>query len=737
VECSIKKNQKKFLLYFVVSILLAVFFSGIKIFYPHTIEKFYNNLKDFMFNFRGAKETTGQVVIVDIDEKSLKALGQWPWSRDHFSQILQNLTDAGVGVIGLDIVFAEADRTSPDKIAQKYNLQTSKLPNYDEIFSKTISETPTILGYQFELEDKDFSEKEPPSIPAIIIERNKQLGQEYLIKAKGIINNHSTLQLRAYSSGFFNNVPDESGIVRSVPMVIDYKEELFPALSLEIVRAISGIDRVFVNYSNLGVENIQIGDFIIPTDNYGRLIINFRGGEGTFKYLSAVDIFNNTFNKEDVDGKVVLIGTTAAGLNDLRAIPFESVYPGVEVHANVIDNILTEDFISIPTWVEGFEIIVIFVLAIITFLLMTYSPFWMNPILILVFGIAYFYFSYYMLFTEGILIDLVLPLVLIFTSGLIATFMDYVLEVKNEQIIRKKFASKVSAQVMEDILNQGEEAKFSAKEKEITIFFSDVRSFTKISETLKDPNILIALLNEYMTPMSDIITKHNGTIDKFIGDAIMAYWNAPSDIENHQDIALQTALEQIEYLDILNQKLIHDKRFDALKDEFGDEYIKIGIGLNSGFAVVGEMGSVTRSDYTVLGDSVNLGSRIESLCKKYGAKCMISNFMKAELKEEYIFRLLDVVRVKGKEEPVELWEVVGFKKDLTQEIENEIELHHKAFKQYQNEEFYEAEKLFSTLLEQKSALSKNVYEIFVNRTLDYIRRKPTDFDGVFRLDSKS
>ncbi|HFU74724.1 MAG TPA: adenylate/guanylate cyclase domain-containing protein, partial [Arcobacter sp.] len=184
-------------------------------------------------------------------------------------------------------------------------------------------------------------------------------------------------------------------------------------------------------------------------------------------------------------------------------------------------------------------------------------------------------------------------------------------------------------------------------------------------------------------------------------------------------------------------KLIHDKRFDALKDEFGDEYIKIGIGLNSGFAVVGEMGSETRSDYTALGDSVNLGSRIESLCKKYGAKCMISNFMKAELKEEYIFRLLDVVRVKGKEEPVELWVVVGFKEHITEEIENEIELHNKAFKHYQNEEFFEAEKIFSRLFEQRSSLSKNVYEIFVNRTLEYIRRKPTDFDGVFRLDSKS
>lgn len=690
-----------------------------------------------MFVLRGKKDNSNQVVIIDIDEKSLKSLGQWPWSRDKFAKILENLTRAEVGIIGLDIVFAESDRTSPDAIAKKFNLPTENLPNYDAILAKMISETPTIMGYQFELEDKEISSKEPPSIPAIIIERNKQLGEEYLIKARGIINNTQTLQLRAYSSGFFNNVPDESGIIRSVPLVIQYADELFPALSLEIVRAISGNDKIFVNYSDLGIENIQIGDFHIPTDRYGRLIINFRGGEGSFKYISAVDIYNNTFKKEDIEGKIVLIGTTAAGLNDLRATPFESVYPGVEVHANIIDNILEGDFISIPNWVDGLEIVIIFFLAIVTFLFMTYSPFWMNPILMVLLGLGYFYFSYYMLFKEGILIDLVLPLVLVFISGLIATFMDYVLEIKNEQNIKKKFASKVSAQVMEDILNKGEDDNFSAKEKNITIFFSDVRSFTKISETLHEPNILIAFLNEYMTPMSDIITKNKGTIDKFIGDAIMAYWNAPADIENHEDLALQTALEQITYLDTLNKKLIKDPRFKDLKKEFGETYINIGIGLNSGPAVVGEMGSKTRSDYTVLGDSVNLGSRIESLCKKYGAKCMISNFMKDKLQNEYIFRLLDKVQVKGKDEAVELWEVIGLEHKRTSEIDDEINLHEKAFKLYLSEDFREAEKIFLELDQRTSTLSKNVYKIFIDRCIEYIRLKPKDFDGVFRLDSKA
>ena len=277
--------------------MIALSFSAVKVFFPENIVKFDNNLKDFMFKVRGPIDTNQTVLIVDIDEKSLRHLGQWPWARNDVAVILENLTNAGVGVIGLDIVFPEIDRTSPDLIAKKYKLESNNLPNYDEILAKTISQTPTIMGYQFELSDKLYSKKEPPSLPAVFIKKNidsdfenYELGSEYIIKANGIIQNHDLLQNNSFSSGFFNNIPDESGIVRSVPLIIEYNDELFSSLALEVTRIALQEKKVVLNYTHLGIENIQIGDFEIPTDRAGRLIINYRGAEKTFQYISAIDI---------------------------------------------------------------------------------------------------------------------------------------------------------------------------------------------------------------------------------------------------------------------------------------------------------------------------------------------------------------------------------------------------------------------------------------------------------------
>jgi adenylate cyclase len=343
------------------------------VFYPNIGSSFDGKINDFMFKIRGTKKDSGNVIIIDVDEKSIAKLGQWPWSRDKIAQILNNLTDAGIGIIGFDVVFAEKDRSSPAKIVEKFNIKVDQLPNYDNIFANTIASTPTILGYQFELEDKKFIKHEEIDIPAIFIERGKPKDLDTVINANGTILNHKLLQESAYSSGFFNNVPDDGGVVRSVPLIIRYDGVLYPSLILEIVRASMGIDKVFVNYSELGVENIQIGDFKIPTDRYGRLIINYRGPAKTFKYISAVDIYNNDFNKSAVNGKIALIGTSAAGLLDLRATPFESIYPGVEVHANGIDNIITQDFIYSPTWVEGINFIVILTLSLLVVLLSTWQ----------------------------------------------------------------------------------------------------------------------------------------------------------------------------------------------------------------------------------------------------------------------------------------------------------------------------------------------------------------------------
>ncbi len=616
-----------------------------------------------MFNLRGEiKPKSDSVVIIDIDEKSLQALGQWPWSRDILSKILYNLSNAQVAVIGFDIVFAEEDRTSPHKIFKKLDIKKEDIPNFDLEFAQAIANTPTILGYQFELTDKKYINKNAPSIQTIFIEKNKKQGQNYLITAQGTILNIPILQNSSYSSGFFNNIPDDTGIIRSIPLIISYEDEIYPSLSLETLRIGLGINKIYINYDENGIKNLQLDDLIIPTDRYGRLLINFRGKEKTFKYISAFDIYNNNFEKEDIKNKIVLIGTSAAALMDLRATPFESIFPGVEIHANAIDNVISQDFLYKSSWIDGANIIIIFVLSIFTFFIVRKIPIWITPIFIVALILTVCYSIYYLLFNVGIVLNILFPIFTISISGVISLVIGYFYEIKKKEKIKSKFASKVSKDVMEELLKNIDNNKLKAQNKEVSIFFSDIRGFTNISEKLNKPELLVKYLNQYMTPMSEIIIKNNGTIDKYIGDSIMAYWNAPFDIDNHADKAVKSALEQLTKLEDLN------KTFEELKQP----KIEIGIGITTGITTVGEIGSIGRSDYTIIGDNVNLGSRIESLCKFYGSNLIISQDTKDKLVNKYIFRYLDHVKVKGRNNPIKLWEVLSFetKKDI--QIEEEI-----------------------------------------------------------------
>ena len=722
-----KRAIKKFLIYFTLAFTLALSLSFLYVFFPKSLNSIDNSLRDYLFTIRGEIPNNNSVIIIDVDEKSLNALGQWPWSRNIIAKILENLTIANIGIIGFDIVFAEEDNSSPHKVFEKYNIQKENIPNYDLELAQMISKTPTILGYQFEFKkDTKHLNKNVPEIPAIFIEKNKALGSSYLINATGTILNTPILQENSYSSGFFNNIPDESGTVRSVPLIIEYDDIIYPSLSLELLRVATNTQQVIINYDEEGISNIVLGQIIIPTDRYGRLLINFRGKERNFKYYSAVDILNNKIDKKELEDKIALIGTSAAGLLDLRATPFESVFPGVEVHANVIDNILEGDFISKESWVDGANLVIIWILSFLIIMLITYTVFWLIPIIFLVFISGTMFFIYYALFSQGIILNIFFPLLTIVLGAIMATLFDYFYKIKQEEAIKEKFASKVSKEVMNNLLKNMDSNEFQAMEKEVTIFFSDIRGFTKISEEMKDAKSLINLLNQYMEPMSNIITKYEGTIDKYIGDAIMAYWNAPADVINHADKAVQASLEQLSALENLNIQLRKENK----------PTIDIGIGLNTGLAIVGEMGSIGRSDYTVIGDSINIGARLESLCKYYDSRLNISNFTKNALKEKYIFRFLDLVKVKGKEEAVEIWQVHS-KNKINDKIEEELISYHKAIDFYQKSDFIEALKIFEELELNKDKTNKNIYNIYISRCKEYIQTPPINFNGIYEHTSKS
>jgi len=710
------KNRYKILslLFILVTSILITSY----LYLPSYFQSLDNRVRDFYFQFRGDEKASDAIVIVDIDEKSLAKLGQWPWERDKVARILTNLTDAGAGIIGLDIVFAEVDKTSPKKFAQQWHLKGKNLPDYDDILAKTISTTPTILGYMFDFDTKNT--KDAPQIPAIFIQKNKI--DTFMPQALGVLPNIEIIQNSAYSSGFMNNIPDESGMIRSIPMLIEFDDMVFPSLAFEMYRVAMQTNKLIIQYNQSGIEDIRLQKQHIKTDRHGRMFLNFRGKFRSYHYISASDIYDNKIKKEDIEGKFVLIGTSAHGLMDMRSTPMDSVIAGVELHANMIDNLLNDDMLFKPYWGEMADIIIIlFISFIIIFLFSSFSLSWI--ILISIFsGIGILSFYYYLLFTHLIILNTIFPLFAFLLSLMGVLSIKYFFESRLNEIIKGSFAKKVSKQVMDELLKNPEDDVLSAKVVETTIYFSDIRGFTTISEKLKSPARIMEFLNFYMDAMVKVIEKNHGTIDKFIGDAVMAYWNAPLKINNHADKAVLTALKQIQMRDTLNKTINKKYGFD----------IDYGIGINTGDVLTGEMGSSGRSDYTIIGDAVNLASRLEGLCKPYKVRLIISEFTKNQLNKNYTIQLLDIVQVKGKDEPIKIYEVLS-KGNLTKKKKFELDAYNEAHELYMKASFKDAKEKFNNLYEK---YNKHLYNLYSQRCEELQTKDIKDFDGVFRFTTK-
>jgi len=700
-------------------IFATILLSSSYLFLPNYFQSLDNRVRDFYFKFRGDEKVSENIVIVDIDEKSLKALGQWPWEREKVAKIITNLANNGAGIIGLDIVFAEADKTSPDIIAKKWGLKTANLPNYDSILARTVSQTPTILGYVFDFSNEN--NKSAPQVPAIFIEKNKKT-KEFLPLAKGVVTNIDIIQDASYSSGYMNNIPDETGIIRSVPLMIKYDDIVYPSLSFEMYRIATNSKKVKLTYSEAGIENISMAGQNIATDRFAKLHLNFRGKSRSYKYISAVDVFNNKIDKNNISGKFILIGTSAYGLMDLRSTPMDSVIAGVEIHANIIDNLLNNDMLTKPAWQELADLsIIIFILFIIIFLYSRLSFFKLFIVYSLSFA-GLITANYYLLFSMHIILNTIFPILSMFVSLTAILGINYMFEFRQKEMVKNSFSKKVSKQVMEDLLTNPNATDLSSKEVETTIYFSDIRSFTTISENLKSPQQITNFLNFYMNAMVEDIENTHGTIDKFIGDAVMAYWNAPVEVKNHADKAVNTALLQVQKRDELNK---------TINKEFGFN-VDYGIGINTGNVVVGEIGSQGRSDYTIIGDAVNLASRLEGLCKPYKVRLIISEFTKNQLIETYVTQLLDIVRVKGKHEPVKIYEVLATGEANDEKL-LELNEYDKAHTLYVEASFTKAHTIFEELYKK---YDKFLYKLYATRCEELLEKEIENFDGVFEFTTK-
>lgn len=702
----------RFLIKGSAAIILALLLSWAYLFMPQTFFSLNDKLRDFLFIIRGELPQSERIVIVDIDEAALKQFGQWPWPRNIVADLLNRLSDAGAGIVGLDIVFAEPDQTSPHRIASKIKCNTGDLENYDLILARTFATTPTVGGYVFTFEENN--EKNTPLIPAIFLEKGLQ-NNSSILQPKSVVLNLNLLQEKLYTSGFFNNTPDEGGMIRRIPLIMRYDGIIYPSLVLEMARMYSGIANVEVSGDEDGVEKINFGDFTLPTDHAGRLIVNFRGPGRHFHYISAADILNGNFDTKEVAGKFVLVGTSAVGLFDLRSIPFDSTIAGVEVHANALDNILVGDFLYEPSNVIIYDLMIIWGTIFILVFLFSYLSSWL--LLPAAAAVAFILFEgfFHALFDLGIVLNLLFPLLAFMTTLIVSVSIDYIIVSRQRENLKRIFAKKVSKAVMDDLIKSGNEEVLKVRDAYVTIFFSDIRGFTGISETIGSSQKLVAMLNRYMTPIVQEIANREGTIDKFIGDAIMAYWNAPVHVENNADKAVTSALTQVKILESLNEEL--DKEYNVK--------LSIGIGIHTGRVTVGEMGSIGRSDYTIIGDNVNLASRLEGLNKVYGTTIIISADTKAQLHQNYTFRSLDLVRVKGRHEAVEVFEVMPSSEN--EKRNDEFRRYETALKHYRNSEIKKAYALFQQLTEDNTC---KLYHLYLERCQEYLGHPEKPFDPI-------
>lgn len=626
---------------FITFLSIAAFFA-----FPGFVKTLDAKWIDNYFFIRGPVSPAGEVVLVAIDEKSINRIGRWPWPRSVMAKGVEKLSEYGVKALGFDITFSEP---SPE----------------DATLAAALKKTPNaILGYFFyttpqeaeaaHLSAKEERENDRSIFPSRLALSSKQL-ETSGEKVYGVQTNVPEIAqaVPEQRQGFFNVFPDRDGVIRKVPLILAYKGNFYPSLALQATSLAAGFSPLPLLNEEGILEGLALGEKKIPLNARGELFINYRGGARSFPHISMADVLNGSVPKEALKDKIVLVGSTAVGIYDMRVTPTESVFPGIEVSANAIDNILKGDFIvsNTATQMISFGLILltgmalglviprlhavggVFVFVLLTFVLMAGG---------------------YSLFLKGYLIhNMGAVLNGAFVYGGI-TIYRFFTEEKERRKIKRTFQHYLSPDVIKVLLEHPEQLKLGGDRKELTVLFSDIRDFTTKSEKLP-PEKLVRLLNEYLTEMTDVIFQYKGTVDKYVGDAIMAIFGAPLAQEDHALRATFTALEMKEHL---------EKRRGEWCTKYGIDDLRIGIGINTGPMAVGNMGSEKRFNYTVVGDAVNLASRLEGLNKEYGTTIIISEAHYKKVKDHVTARELGTVRVKGKEIETKIYELEGRKSSL-------------------------------------------------------------------------
>lgn len=584
------QSAKRFVFSLAIGVAVASVISGA--FWLGIFKTWQTKLTDKLFLTR---PSSGQIVIVAIDEPSLQALGQWPWPRAFHGQAIKNIIQGQPKAIGYDVIFSEPSRVSAAD---------------DQALAQALVGSSVVLPVE--------------GAPL-------QLRQNQLPLAANVVKSIETISQSAKDFGHVNVLSDEDGVVRTLPVFIDSGEKQIPAMSL----AVSSF------YIGQTIDNLA--------SQTGRVLrINYIGPPGSFKIISFKDVYDGKISPEVWHGKIVLVGVTSADLHDSQPTPMSlgQLMPGVEIHANAIETIITKSFLKDIS--SAGVIAIIFILSLVcAFSFSFIRRIWLAALVSLAAYLIYLGAALWS-FDKGLVYNLVYPS-LAFVGSLLATLAyQYFSETKEKRYLRQSFQYYLSPHVIAEIVKNPQELKLGGQKRDMTVLFSDIRGFTTLSEKMA-PEKLVAFLNEYFTAMTDIVMSRGGVLDKFMGDGLMAFWGAPQEMPDHAQQACLAALEMGRKLAELKQEWVAK----GLPD------ISIGVGINSGQMVVGNMGSSQRFDYTVLGDNVNLGSRLEGLNKQYQTQIIVSQFTFERVSSQFSCRFLDKVKVKGKEIPVEIYELTG------------------------------------------------------------------------------
>jgi adenylate cyclase len=604
-------------------------------------------------------KTARPVTIVDIDEKSLAQLGQWPWPRTRISDLVTNLTKLGAVVIAFDVIFSEPDRLNPDAAADTFrNLDEDAkaklraLPSNDQVLADAMRRSRVVLG------ESGLPEAVADLDKTLPVTGMAMLGGDptrHMFNLPGLLRNTHVLESAAGGRGLLTINPERDGIVRRVPMIMQAQGETMPSLSFEMLRLATGTDTIFIKSDVVGIKSVAVKGFEVPTDRNGQLWVHFAHYDPSL-YVSAVDVLEGRVTAEKIARKLVLVGTSAVGLNDIKTTPVSAAMPGVEIHAQVLEAALTKSLLAQPPYGPLLEFGAALILGI---LVIAFAPKF-GPVTLVVVGALFATLlvgtSWYFYTQHRLLVDFTYPLMSTTAIYLTLIFASFVREQAQRRQIRSAFGQYLSPALVEQLAQSPEKLVLGGEEREMTIMFSDVRGFTTISESYKsDPQGLTALMNRFLTPLTNAILARKGTIDKYMGDAIMAFWNAPLDDREHQINACDAALDMLERIDLLNK----EREIEAQNG--GHRYIPInvGVGLNTGVCVVGNMGSNLRFDYSVLGDSVNLASRLEGQSKEYGFPIIVGSKTALAVKDKFAILELDFIMVKGKKEPEVIYAIAG------------------------------------------------------------------------------